>query len=80
MTPTIHTRTVRQALRDLARDLAERAATRRPRGQFCLLLRDARGRFMRVLPTLAELAAAAVRPRPPRRPRPSVSDMQLTLF
>jgi hypothetical protein len=51
----------------------------RTRRTFTLLLRDARGRFMRVLPTLAELAAAK-RPRAPRRRRVTVTDVQLALF
>ncbi len=45
-----------------------------------LLLRDARGRFMRVLPTLDELLAAKVRRRATRRPRPAIVHIQLALF
>jgi len=53
----------------------------RARQALALLLRDARGRFMRVLPTLDELAAtiAAKRTRGPRR-RVSAPAVQLALF
>ena len=58
--------------------------TRRSRARrtITLLLRDALGRFMRVLPTLDELAAAAAakRARGPRRSRVSAPAVQLALF
>ena len=53
----------------------------RTRQTLTLLVRDARGRFMRVLPTLDELAAAvaAKRARGPRR-RVSAPAVQFALF
>jgi hypothetical protein len=57
--------------------------TRRSRARrtIALLPRDALGRFMRVLPTLDELAAAAAKQaRGPRRRQVSVSAVQLALF
>jgi len=53
--------------------------TRRGRRTVALLLRDARGRFMRVLPTLAELAAVAAGKRVPRRRRVVAPAVQLAL-
>ena len=51
------------------------------RQALALLLRDARGRFMRVLPTRDELAAAAARrAQGPRRRRVSAPSVQLALF
>ena len=44
-----------------------------------LLLRNARGHFIRVLPTIEETLAAK-RPRAPRRPRPVIVHIQLALF
>ena len=53
----------------------------RARRALVLLLRDARGRFMRVLPTRDEPAAAAARRSPgPRRRRVSAPSVQLALF
>jgi len=49
------------------------------RRTLALLLRDVRGRFMRVLPTRDELAAAVKR-RAPRRRRSAVVQVQLALF
>jgi hypothetical protein len=61
--------------------------TRPGRRTLALLLRDARGRFMRVLPTLAELAAEAAAKRRHRRgpanstyPCPIGTGAQLALF
>jgi hypothetical protein len=60
--------------------------TRPGRRTLTLLLRDARGRFMRVLPTLAELAAAAAAKRRRRAPAnstypcPTGTGAQLALF
>jgi hypothetical protein len=53
--------------------------TRPGRRTLTLLLRNARGRFMRVLPTIEEVLAAK-RPRAPRRPRPAIVHVQLALF
>ena len=50
------------------------------RRTLALLLRDTRGRFMRVLPTLEEFLAAQARRRAPRRPRPAIVHVQLALF
>jgi hypothetical protein len=58
--------------------------TRPGRRTLALLLRDARGRFMRVLPTLEELAAAAKGRRRARASRahrcPIGTGAQLALF
>jgi len=45
----------------------------RARQTLTLLLRDARGRFMRVLPTVAERAACQQPRRPRRSSRPTVT-------
>lgn len=50
------------------------------RRTLALLLRDALGRFMRVLPNPDELAAVIKRRTPRRRPRPAVVRVQLALF
>lgn len=52
--------------------------TRRSIRPLVLLMRDARGRFLRIRATLAEMART-VRPRPRRRPAPVVA-VQLALF